>query len=167
MNRTAWQARERPRYLGRWSLVSALTALVLSACSGCGSDGEGSDDDGENMREGGDSRTTGGASGSRQRTTAEDFIVACLDESASECAEYLGDQAAKEAIEEEAMSACRHDANVLQTTRCSTAGVVGTCRRDVVAGDFVTPYVRMYYAPVTLESAELRCRSGEFTPASE
>jgi hypothetical protein len=157
----------------RRSLLARCVALALWSGAGCigdaGSDGASSDP--------GLSGGAAGVWGSRTRSArSEDFIVACWDESDHECFEYLGEEMMRDTIVAEVMRwYCRHDANVVQTTRCTRENLIGTCRdtlqfeerRDGILAGVLSPLVTFYYAPVTPDLAALRCGSDEYTPASE
>lgn len=157
------------------SLLARCVALALCSGAGCasdaGSDGASSDSD---------RGLSGGAAGvpgsSTRSARSEDFIVACWDESDHECTEYLGEEMMRDTIVAEVMRwYCRHDANVVQITSCTRENLIGTCRdtllfeetRDGIFDRVLAPFDTFYYAPVTPDLAAVRCRSGEYTPASE
>lgn len=157
MNTTAWRARRETRFDGgRRRHLLALFVTLAAGITGCGSD----DDPATNPSTGGP-----GSGSTRRVAQSEDFIVACLDESENECTDYLGEEGMRSAIEAEAKRVCRLDANELQTTRCSTAKLVGRCRYSIVVDDTSIPIDILTYAPVTEATAKLRCIEGKFTPA--
>jgi len=160
MNTTAWRGSEGARGKSRHALRSLVlaAALLTLPIAGCG-------DDGDEPSTGGSASPSGSTTppGGRASQKSEDFIVACLDESANECTEYLGEEAKRSGIEEAVREMCRLGGNTMQSTRCSTEGVVGACRHGVIIDEVRTPFDTFSYAPLTVDRAKLRCTSGTFT----
>ena len=140
-------ARMEHRYLQR----ALAAALLVAALPGCGSDSRDDATPNDQLR-----RPVGSAPSRAPET--EDFMVACWDESAHECREYLGEEAQRAVIEAETRRACRLGGNVVQATRCSTEQRISGCRDYVKLDNVRTPIDTYYYAPLTEADAEIRCQ---------
>jgi hypothetical protein len=92
------------------------------------------------------------------------FVVGCLDTQLNLCSEFLGAQSSDNDIMAGAKESCAQATEKLQTTRCKTEDLVGSCLSfGDVAG--ATRWVqKFYYAPLTEAQVKTRCQSSQFVP---